>query len=82
MEEKTTTGATVKKKNNIPPANDLMPVSEYASTYISRRGFPVTVQYIYNLITANKMTGKILPFKYVEIGKQIWVRKERSSSKY
>lgn len=64
-----------KKPNNIPPDNTLMPISEYASNYISRRGFPVTVQYIYNLIYAHKENGKVLPFEYVEIGKQIWIKK-------
>lgn len=64
-----------KKPNNIPPNDTLMPVSEYASNYISRRGFPVTVQYIYNLIYANKKKGQQLPFDYIEIGKQIWIKK-------
>lgn len=61
---------------NIPIAhNDLIPVRDFAATYYSRRGYPVTVQYIYKLIAANKSNGKLLPFEYVEIEKAIWIKK-------
>lgn len=52
-----------------------MPVREYAKTMVSRRGFPVTVQYIYKLIKAHKEDGKRIPFKYKEIDKAIWIVK-------
>jgi hypothetical protein len=49
---------------NKPQATDkLIPVRDFAATYYSRRGFPVSVQYIYKLI------------KYIEEGKQIWIKK-------
>ena len=54
---------------------DLIPVREYAKTFYSRRGFPVTVQYIYKLIAANKKHNKPLPFNYAEIDKSIWIKK-------
>jgi hypothetical protein len=60
---------------NKPQATDnLIPVREYAKTLYSRRGFPVTVQYIYKLIKDYK-TGKRhdLPFAYKEIDKAIWI---------
>lgn len=61
---------------NRPEIKDnLIPVREYAKTFYSRRGFPVTVQYIYKLISANKDNGKQLPFDYVEIDKAIWIKK-------
>ena len=61
---------------NKPEAtNSLIPVRDYAKTYYSRRGFPVSVQYIYKLIAANKEHGKLLPFSYVEIDKAIWIKK-------
>jgi hypothetical protein len=53
----------------------LIPVRDFAQTYISRRGFPVTVQYIYKLIDANKKSGKVLPFEYKEVEKSIWIVK-------
>lgn len=54
----------------------LIPVREYAETFISRRGFPVTVQYIYKLIASHKKEGKPTPFKYKEIDKAIWIIKD------
>ena len=61
---------------NKPQAKDnLLPVREYAKTYISRRGFPVSPQYIYKLITLNKSEGKPIKFKYKEIDKAIWIIK-------
>lgn len=53
----------------------LIPVRDFAASYISRRGFPVSVQYIYKLISANKSKGKDISFKYKEEGKQIWILK-------
>lgn len=53
--------------------NNLIPVREYAKTMYSRRGFPVSVQYIYKLIAQHKSSGKSLPFKYKEIDKAIWI---------
>lgn len=61
---------------NKPIATDkLIPVRDYAKTYISRRGHPVTVQYIYKLINLHKTEGKDIPFKYMEIDKAIWIVK-------
>lgn len=54
----------------------LIPVRDFAQTYYSRRGFPVTVQYIYKLITEHKKTGKALPFEFKEIDKAIWIVKK------
>ena len=60
---------------NKPQAKDkLIPVRDFAASYIGRRGFPVSVQYIYKLIAANKK-GKDITFEYKEIGKQIWILK-------
>lgn len=60
---------------NKPQANNgLIPIRDFAATYMSRRGFPVTVQYIYKLISLHKTEGKQLPFKYVEIDKAIWIK--------
>lgn len=55
----------------------LMPVREYALTRMSRRGNPVTVQYIYRLIAEAKRGERELDFKYQEIGpkKAIWIEK-------
>lgn len=54
----------------------LIPVSEFAKTYYSRRGFPVSVQYIYKLITEfKKGIRDELPFEFEEIGKGIWIVK-------
>lgn len=61
--------------NRPEQTSELIPVRDYAQTYISRRGFPVTVQYIYKLIAANKERGKLLPFDYIEIDKAIWIKK-------
>jgi hypothetical protein len=61
---------------NKPQANGkLIPVRDFAATYISRRGYPVSVQYIYKLIAENKNKKRIIPFKYKEEGKQIWIEK-------
>lgn len=61
---------------NKPQANkDLIPVRDFAATYISRRGFPVSVQYIYKLIKEHKETGKQLSFSYKEIEKAIWIER-------
>lgn len=61
---------------NKPQATDnLIPVREFAATYYSRRGFPVTPQYIYKLITLNKTEGKVIAFKFKEIDKAIWIVK-------
>lgn len=60
---------------NKPEANkELIPVREYIM--YSRRGFPVSVQYIYRLIKEHK-TGirESIPFEYVEIDKGIWIKK-------
>lgn len=56
--------------------NGLIPIRDFASTYYSRRGFPVTVQYIYKLIRLNKTEGKQLPFSYIEIDKGIWIKQD------
>ncbi len=60
---------------NKPQAKDnLIPVREYALTVLSRRGFPVTVQYIYKLIKEHKK-GKVIDFRYREIDKSIWIER-------
>lgn len=62
---------------NKPAATDkLIPVRDYAQTYLSRRGVPVRPQYIYKLISdykKNKRTS--IPFKYKEIDRTIWIVK-------
>lgn len=62
---------------NKPESTDkLMPVREYAANYISRRGFPVTPQYIYKMISDYKKNKRSdIPFEYKEIDKQIWIVK-------
>lgn len=55
--------------------NNLIPVRDFAKTFYSRRGHPVSVQYIYRLISLNKLEGKPIPFKYKEIDKAIWIVK-------
>ena len=61
---------------NKPKENDkLIPVRDFAASYIGWRGHPVSVQYIYKLIDLNRTTGKVLSFDYVEIEKQIWIKK-------
>lgn len=58
-------------------ANDeLIPVRDFAASYYSRRGFPVSVQYIYKLIADSKSKGKLIDFKYREIDKAIWIEKK------
>jgi hypothetical protein len=60
---------------NKPAATEkLIPVRDYAKTRLSRRGFPVSVQYIYKLIAAHK-EGKKIDFEYKEIDKAIWIVK-------
>lgn len=61
--------------NKPASTNKLMPVKDFAQTVISRRGFPVSVQYIYKLINEHKTKGRILDFKYKEIDKAIWIEK-------
>lgn len=62
---------------NKPQANNnLIPVRDYAKTKFSRRGFPVSVQYIYKLISKHKTEGKRIDFKYKEIDKMIWIVNE------
>lgn len=61
---------------NKPEETDkLMPVRDFAKTYISRRGFAVSPQYIYKLIDKHKKEGKHISFKYKEIDKAIWIVK-------
>lgn len=60
---------------NKPEAkNGLIPVRDYAAKRLSRRGHPVSVKYIYKLISEYK-TGKRaeIGFKYKEIDKAIWI---------
>ena len=61
--------------NKPQQTNDLLPVRDYAAGLLSRRGFPVSVQYIYKLIKQHKTQGKALNFDYVEIDKAIWIKK-------
>jgi hypothetical protein len=61
---------------NKPQAiNNLIPVRDFAKTYISKRGFPVTVQYIYKLIKEHKKGKRDISFSYKEIDKAIWIVK-------
>lgn len=53
----------------------LIPVRDFAASRISRRGFPVSVQYIYKLIDEHKKLGKPIDFKYREVDKGIWIVK-------
>ena len=53
----------------------LIPIRDYAKSRLSRRGFPVSVQYIYKLIALHKKTGKELDFEFKEVGKEIWIKK-------
>ncbi len=52
---------------------NLIPVREYANKRLSRRGYPVTVQYIYKMITLSKQGKRCLDFEYKEIDKAIWI---------
>jgi hypothetical protein len=61
--------------NNRNETNDLIPVKDFAASYVGWRGHPVTPQYIYKLIDLNRTKGKALTFEYVEIDKQIWIKK-------
>lgn len=60
---------------NKPQAHDnLIPVRDFAQTVYNRRGYPVSVKYIYKLISLNKKTGKQLFFDYIDKGKGgIWI---------
>jgi len=61
---------------NKPNATDnLIPVRDYAKGRLSRRGFPVSVQYVYKLIAQNKK-GKPIDFEYLEVGKGVWIKKK------
>ena len=61
---------------NKPEETDkLLPIREYAKTRLSRRGFPVSVQYVYRLIKEHKEGLRDLDFHYVEIDKTIWIVK-------
>lgn len=55
--------------------NELIPVKDFAASYIGWRGHPVTPQYIYKLIDLNRTKGKPLSFEWIEIDKQIWIKK-------
>lgn len=61
--------------NRPQETKELIPVRDFAKTFYSRRGYPVTVQYIYKLIKEHKENGKELPFSYKEIDKAIWIVK-------
>lgn len=61
--------------NRPQETKDLIPVRDFAKTFYSRRGYPVTVQYIYKLIKEHKEGLRDIPFKYKEIDKAIWIVK-------
>lgn len=61
--------------NKPEETDNLLPVRDFAKTYISRRGFPVTPQYIYKLISEHKEGKRDISFKYKEIDKAIWIVK-------
>jgi hypothetical protein len=52
---------------------NLIPVRDYV--LMNRRGFRASAQYIYYLIKEHKLNGRAIPFKYKEIGQQIWIIK-------
>lgn len=60
---------------NKPQAYDnMIPVRDYAAQRLSRRGYPVSVQYIYKLIDLHKAGKKSLDFSYIDKGKEgIWI---------
>lgn len=60
---------------NKPQAHkNLIPIRDYAKTVINRRGFPVSVQYIYRQIAEHKKGLRTLNFKYVDKGRDgIWI---------
>lgn len=61
---------------NKPQAKDnLIPVRDFAASYITRRGFSASVQYIYKLIKEHKEGKRTLTFEYKEIDKAIWIVK-------
>ena len=61
---------------NKPEAKgNLIPVRDFAASYTGWRGHPVSVQYIYKLIDLHRKEGKKLPFEYIEVDKQIWIKK-------
>jgi hypothetical protein len=62
--------------NKPEQTDNLIPVRDYAAKRISRRGFPVSVQYVYKLIKQNKEEGKQIDFNYKEIDKAIWIEKK------
>lgn len=61
--------------NKPQPTKELIPIRDFAKTFYSRRGYPVTVQYIYKLIKEHKKGLRDIPFKYKEIEKAIWIVK-------
>jgi len=62
----------------------LIGIEEFATTYLNRRGEPVSPSYIWRLIREDKAglrKNKPLTFKYKEIGKSVWIVKEPSRRK-
>lgn len=57
--------------------DELIPVSTFSETYYNRRGFPISLSYIYRLIKQHKAgERKSLPFRYKEIGQKIFIVKD------
>lgn len=63
--------------NKPKSTNKLLTVKDYAKTRLSRRGLPVSEQYVYRLISESKQGLRRLDFEYVEIGNKraIWIVK-------
>ncbi len=56
---------------------DIISVAEYAEGKFNRRGFPVSVSYIYRLIREYKAGIRHnLPFEFKEIGQSIFIIKK------
>jgi len=56
---------------------ELIPVAEYAATNFNRRGFPISVSYLYRLIRQHKAgLRNDLPFDYEEQGQSIFIVKK------
>jgi hypothetical protein len=63
----------MRTKDNRKKPPHYIPVSEFAKTIISRRGYSVSVGYIYRLIKDNKIDR--YGVKVVEHGKEIFLTK-------
>ena len=63
----------MRTKLNRKKPDNYIPISDFAKTIISRRGYPVSVGYIYKLIKLNKIDR--YGVKAVSHGKEIFLTK-------